>query len=215
MNLQPPSLLLQIAGTARETRDGGKTNKRSVSQLEGSERLGEIRLSLLPTIWINHRDHLPASTNCARAGITATTQHKSRIPAHGQQIVIGIPFTSHQMPSYPLQQRGAPSGWTGGHNLLTSLSPWKEHAPFQIHKGQLPFVNLNIKRGWHGAPWLLKADSHSFYQAGVWWSIIKAPTLVTLSRRWNWGSGGLWRGNVFPNLDGGETVEMGERILFT
>lgn len=68
-------------------------------------------------------DHLPASTICPSARITVSASHKSRIPTHQQQIVIGIPFMSHQMPSYPLQQRRAPSGWTGGQNLLTSSSP--------------------------------------------------------------------------------------------
>lgn len=61
-----------------------------------------------------------------------------------------------------------------------------------MYKDQLPFVNLNIKRCKYGAPWLLKADSHCVYQAGVWWSIIEDPTLVTLCGRWNWVSGVLW-----------------------
>jgi len=67
-------------------------------------------------------DHLPASTICPGACITATAEKKSQILTYQQQIVIGIPFMSHQMPSDPLQQRRAPSGWTGGRNLLTSSS---------------------------------------------------------------------------------------------
>lgn len=158
---------------------------------EGEEK-EDIRPLLLSTSWINHQIiYLRAQSARAPALLCLRVVHKSQIPTHQQQIVIGIPFMSHQMPYLP-QQRRAPSGWTGGQNLLTSLSPWKKLAPLWIHKGWLPFVNLNIKRNWHGAPWLLKADSHSFYQAGVWWSIIKDPSLVTLSRRWNWGFGGLW-----------------------
>lgn len=91
--------------------------------------------------------HLPASTICPGAYITMSAPDKSQIPTHQQQIGIGIPFMSHHMPSYPLQQKRAPSGWMGGQNFLTSLSPWKELAPFWIHKGELPFVYLNIKRG--------------------------------------------------------------------
>lgn len=79
--------------------------------------------------------HLPASTICPGVCITMSASDKSQIPTHQQQIVIGIPFMSHHMPSYPLPQKRAPSGWMGGQNFLTSLSLWKELAPFWIHKG--------------------------------------------------------------------------------
>lgn len=46
--------------------------------------------------------HLPASTICPGACITMSASDKSQIPTHQQQIVIGIPFMSRQMPSYPL-----------------------------------------------------------------------------------------------------------------
>lgn len=158
-------------------------------------------------------DHLPASTICLSACITMSSSHKSQIPAHQQQIAIGIPVMSHQMPSYPLQQRKAPSGWTGGQKFLTSLSPWKDHDPFWIHKGLVTICLFEYQKGLARGPLTV-----SFYQAGVWWSIIKDPALVTLSGRWNWG----FRGFVVVgahlsvvNLDGGETVEKGERILFT
>lgn len=36
--------------------------------------------------------------------ITMSASDKSHIPARQQQIVIGIPFMSHHMPSYPLQE---------------------------------------------------------------------------------------------------------------
>lgn len=154
---------------------------------------------------------------------------KSQIPARQQQIVIGIPFMSHHMPSYPLQEkekRALQQVGMGGQNLLISLSPWKERAPLGIHKGDAAVCLFEYQKGaWHGASWLLKANSHRFYQAGVWWSIIKHPTLVILGGRWNWGLRGRrgrahprWRRRIVLRYEPGRVgarAEKGERILFT
>lgn len=122
MNLQLPSLLLQITGTARETREmEGRWARVSEGGREGGDKARAA---------FNHldqsSDHLPASTICLSACVTMSASHESQIPTHQQQIVIGIPFMSHHMPSYPLWQRRAPSGWTGGQNFLTRPSPLKK-----------------------------------------------------------------------------------------
>lgn len=145
MNPQLPSLLFQITGTVLETRDGGKMGRGGACEW-GGRKGGDKALTAFNEL-DQSPHHLPASTICPGAYITMSAPDKSQIPTHQQQIVIGIPFMSHHMPSYPLQQKRAPSGWMGGQNFLTSLSPWKELAPFWIHKGELPFVYLNIKRG--------------------------------------------------------------------
>lgn len=71
--------------------------------------------------------HLPASALCPGACITMSASDKSHIPAHQQQIVIGIPFMSHHMPSYPLWQKkdGFPTGWNGWPEFPNKLVPMK------------------------------------------------------------------------------------------
>lgn len=94
--MYPFSVLLQITDEER-----------------GSEGFEMQEITSLINRWIIYLQALSAP---------APAQDKSQILTHQQQIVSGVPFISHHMPSYSLQQRRAPSGWTGGQNPLTSSS---------------------------------------------------------------------------------------------
>lgn len=183
-----------------QTRDGGKMESvgRGGWAGEAAREREAIRPSPLSWSRINQRVIYLRAALRPGARITMSASDKSQIPARQQQIVIGIPFMSHHMPSYPLQEkekRALQQVGMGGQNLLISLSPWKERAPLGIHKGDAAVCLFEYQKGaWHGASWLLKANSHRFYQAGVWWSIIKHPTLVILGGRWNWGLRGVGGG---------------------
>lgn len=126
MNLQLPSPLLQISGTVLETRDGGKTERGECASESGGggEKGGDKALAAFNELDQSPR-HLPASALCPGACITMSASDKSHIPARQQQIVIGIPFMSHHMPSYPLRQkkRVFQQVGMGGQNFLISLSP--------------------------------------------------------------------------------------------
>lgn len=86
-----------------------------------------IRPSPLSWSRINHRVIYLRAALRPGARITMSASDKSQIPARQQQIVIGIPFMSHHMPSYPLQEKKERGLFQqvgmGGQNLLISLSP--------------------------------------------------------------------------------------------
>lgn len=100
--------------------EGGRGGEEAAREREA------IRPSALSWSRINHRVIYLRAALRPGARITMSASDKSQIPARQQQIVIGIPFMCHHMPSYPLQEkekRAPQQVGMGGQNLLISLSP--------------------------------------------------------------------------------------------